>query len=184
MTAIDDKVAALIQREGGYSDNPADKGGPTNFGITEHVARAYGYAGDMRSLPYTIASSIYRIQYWTAPSFAQVNLVYDKVASELFDTGVNMGPSVASTFLQRALNVLNRGATDYPDINEDGKIGRMTLYSLEQYRVKRSNEGEVVLIELLNDYQGCRYSDIAKANPKDEGFMFGWIANRVANRNV
>ena len=30
-------VNALIEREGGYSNNPADKGGPTCFGITESV---------------------------------------------------------------------------------------------------------------------------------------------------
>jgi hypothetical protein len=41
-------IDALIEREGGYVNNPADKGGATNFGITEAVARANGYAGPMR----------------------------------------------------------------------------------------------------------------------------------------
>ena len=42
---VDRLVDALIEREGGYVDHPADKGGPTCFGITEAVARAHGYAG-------------------------------------------------------------------------------------------------------------------------------------------
>ena len=40
-------IDALIEREGGYVDHPADKGGPTCFGITEAVARAHGYRGAM-----------------------------------------------------------------------------------------------------------------------------------------
>ncbi|MGN6123997.1 MAG: glycosyl hydrolase 108 family protein, partial [Sphingomonas oligoaromativorans] len=40
-----DLIDELIQREGGYSARPADKGGPTRFGISEAVARAHGYKG-------------------------------------------------------------------------------------------------------------------------------------------
>jgi lysozyme family protein len=38
----------LIAREGRYSDHPFDRGGPTNWGITEAVARDNGYMGKMR----------------------------------------------------------------------------------------------------------------------------------------
>ena len=48
---VESMIDALIEREGGYSNHPADKGGPTCFGITEAVARAHGYAGAMRNLP-------------------------------------------------------------------------------------------------------------------------------------
>ena len=39
---LDNLVDGVIDREGGYVDNPADKGGATCFGITEAVARANG----------------------------------------------------------------------------------------------------------------------------------------------
>jgi lysozyme family protein len=42
-----DLIDALIDREGGYVNHPADRGGPTRYGITEAVARAHGYAGAM-----------------------------------------------------------------------------------------------------------------------------------------
>ena len=42
---IDRLIEALIEREGGYVNHPADRGGPTRFGITEAVARAHGYRG-------------------------------------------------------------------------------------------------------------------------------------------
>ena len=64
---------------------------------------------------------------------AIVDLVGDKLR-ELFDTGVNMGPNVASAFLQRALNALNRGARDYPDLAVDGRIGAATLAAIEAQR--------------------------------------------------
>ncbi|MEO6224401.1 MAG: glycosyl hydrolase 108 family protein, partial [Sphingomicrobium sp.] len=51
-------IGRLIDREGGYVNNPADKGGPTIFGITEAVARAQGYAGPMRTMPRAEAEAI------------------------------------------------------------------------------------------------------------------------------
>src|SRR5690349_5113750 len=48
---VDGLIDGLIEREGGYVANPADKGGPTCFGITQAVARANGYVGPMRELP-------------------------------------------------------------------------------------------------------------------------------------
>ena len=99
---VDGMIDALIEREGGYVNHPADKGGPTCFGITEAVARAHGYAGAMRNLPREDAATIYRRLYWLRPRFDQVAKRSSRVAAELFDTGVNMGPAVATTFLQRA----------------------------------------------------------------------------------
>ena len=62
-------IDALIEREGGYVNHPADKGGPTCFGITEAVARAHGYSGSMRQLPRDEAAAIYRRLYWLRPRF-------------------------------------------------------------------------------------------------------------------
>ena len=44
-------INAVIDREGRYVNHPADRGGPTCWGITEAVARAQGYDGSMRDLP-------------------------------------------------------------------------------------------------------------------------------------
>ena len=103
-------IDAVIDREGRYVNHPADRGGPTCWGITEAVARAQGYAGAMRDLPRTEAASIYRRLYWLRPGFDKIALRAPKIAAELFDTGVNMGTGTAAAFLQRALNALNRAA--------------------------------------------------------------------------
>ena len=92
-------IDEVIAREGGYSNHPADRGGPTNFGITQGVARENGYGGDMRALPGSVAEMIYRRLYWEKPGFAFVAELAPAVAEELFDTAVNMGATVAGGFL-------------------------------------------------------------------------------------
>ena len=99
---------------------PADKGGATCFGITQEVARAQGYTGPMRQLPRSEAVNIYLRLCWLRPRLGEVAKRSAHLAAELFDTGVNMGPAVAVTFLQRALTALSRGGTDYPDLTPDG----------------------------------------------------------------
>ena len=178
---LNKEVAALIAREGDYSNHPADRGGPTRWGVTEHVARAHGYDGDMRDLPRVVAADIYVRRYWVSPRFILVKDIYSRVAAELFDTGVNMGTGVAAGFLQRALNALNRGAADYPDIAVDNAIGPMTLDALRRYSARRGADGQGVLLKAIEALQGARYIEISESRPANEVFTYGWFANRIGN---
>ena len=172
-------IDAVIAREGGYSNHPADKGGPTRWGITQQVARAHGYGGDMRLFPRAEAIAVYRRIYWLRPGLDRVARHAPRIAAEMFDTGVNMGPAVAVHFLQRALNALNRGATDYPDMILDGRIGPATLTALEAFLARRKPGGETVLLKAIVALQGERYVALAETRPANEAFLYGWLANRV-----
>ena len=177
---MDGLIDALIEREGGFVDNPADKGGQTCFGITQAVARALGYAGPMRLLPRSEAAAIYRRLYWQRPRLDQVAMRSARLAAELFDTGVNMGPAVAITFLQRALTALNRNARDYPDLTPDGRIGPATMGALDTFLSLRGrSSGESVLLRALEALQGERYLRLAERRPANEAFLYGWLANRI-----
>lgn len=176
---VETLIAGLIAREGDYVDDPADRGGATRFGITEAVARAHGYAGAMRALPRTVAVEIYRARYWAGPGLDQVARRAPRLAAELFDTAVNMGPAVAIGFLQRALNALNRGARDYPDVVRDGALGPATLVALDGFLGRRGAAGERVLVKAVEALQGARYLTIAEHRPADEAFVYGWLANRL-----
>lgn len=177
---VDELIEELIEREGGFADHPADRGGPTRFGITEAVARAHGYAGAMAGLPREEAAAIYRRLYWLRPKFDQVAERCPRVAAELFDTGANMGPAVAATFLQRALTALNRGGRDYPDLVPDGRVGPVTIAALEAFlEVRGSTGGETVLLRALEALQGERYLRLAEKRPANEAFLYGWLANRI-----
>ena len=193
--AVDRLIEALIDREGGFVDHPADKGGPTCFGITGAVARAHGYAGAMRRLPRDEAAAIYRRLYWLRPRFDEVAKRSWRLAAELFDTGANMGPAVAATFLQRALTALNRGGKDYPDLVPDGRVGPVTLAALDAFLAARGSSpsvgsggdrqgtsGETVILRALEALQGERYLRLAERRPANEAFLYGWLANRIGER--
>ena len=181
--AIDALIDAVIDREGGYVNHPADRGGPTRWGITEAVARAQGYAGPMRDLPRAEAANIYRRVYWQRPAFDRVAARAPRIAAELFDTGVNMGTAIATGFLQRALNALNRTARDYPDIAVDRAIGPRTLSALDGFLKARGKGGETVLLRAMEALQGERYIALAERRPSQEAFLYGWLANRIGDAN-
>lgn len=171
----------LILIEGGYSNDPADSGGRTMYGITERVARRNGYKGNMASLPLEVAQQIYRAQYWdTLALDAVAARSRPSVAEELFDTAVNCGVAVAGTFLQRCLNALNRQEQYYSDIVADGLIGPATLGALSAYVSRRGiDQGVLVLLRMLNALQGERYIALAEKREKDEEFIYGWFLHRV-----
>jgi lysozyme family protein len=181
---VDELIEVLIEREGGYVNHPADKGGPTRFGITEAVARAHGYSGAMADLPPDEAAAIYRRLYWLRPKFDQVAKRAPRLAAELLDTGANMGPAVAATFLQRALSALNRAGKDYPDLTPDGRIGPATIDALDAFLEARGQEaGETVLLRALEALQGERYLRLAEKRPANEAFLYGWLANRIGSNS-
>lgn len=178
---IDELIEEVIAREGGYSNHPADRGGPTRWGITEAVARQHGFAGDMRVFPRDEALAIYRRLYWLRPRIADVAERAPALAAELFDTGINMGPVIAARFLQRALNALNRNEKDYPDMAVDGAIGPTTLAALGAFLDRRGPSGETVLIKAVEALQGERYLALAERRPANEALLYGWLANRIGS---
>jgi len=110
-------VAATLAYEGGFSDNPDDPGGVTNFGITKRTLEAFlGRAvsvDEMRNLSSSTAIEVYRANFWNhlrcGDLPAGVNLM-------VFDFGVNSGPATAARALQGLVSV-----------TQDGAIGRLTL---------------------------------------------------------
>jgi len=172
-------INSIIQIEGGYVNDPDDSGGETNFGITKKVAMDNHYTGDMRKMPIEIARKIYEDRYWEPLKLATIEKMSELIAEEVADTGVNMGINRAGKFLQRALTVLNNKGKIYPDLVIDGDLGAKSLRALNEYLTYRGNEGEAVLLKMLNALQGALYVELAERREKDESFIFGWFKNRV-----
>lgn len=176
---FDDLVDKIIATEGGYSNHASDAGGETRFGITHLVARRYGYRGDMKLLPLSLAKQIYKERYWNALNLSRIERVAPSIVEELLDTGVNQGVGRAAEYLQMALNAFNGQERDYMDVVVDGDIGPQTLAALRQFIERRGYDGEVVLLRALNVLQGSFYLQLSQRRKSDEDFVYGWIKNRV-----
>lgn len=172
-------IDEIIEREGGYVNDPSDSGGETNWGITAKVARAAGYKGAMKDLPRSLAFDYYCHLYWDSLKLDHVEQRSALLAEELADTAVNMGVGRAGVFLQRALNAFNNGGTDYPDLKVDGNVGMVTIDALNKFLTKRGQQGIIVMLRALNALQGAFYIDLCERRTKDEKFVFGWFLNRV-----
>lgn len=144
----------LLGHEKGYSNHPADKGGPTNWGVTQRVARANGYQGDMRDFPQSLAHTIYRQDYW-AP--CQAEALPETVRYDVFDGAVNSGVGQSVRWLQRAAGT-----------EADGKIGPGTLKAVNAL------PGAV----LAARFNGHRLMFMASL-PNWDSFSEGW-AKRIA----
>jgi len=173
--------------EGGYANDKEDRGGETYKGISR--VNFPGWKGwpviDVRKRQtkrfetllekddtlQALVLDFYKIEFWDELGLDQV---YDQtIATELFDTGVNMGTGIAAIFLQKILNVLNNNGHDYPDIKEDAKVGPVTI----GYLNKHKRPGDV--LKLLNCLQGARYVDIARVRPANEKFMRSWLTRVI-----
>lgn len=125
--AFQKALARVHMDEKGYSNNPADPGRETMWGITARVARKNGYQGEMRFMPRAIADDIYYREYWLPVRGDDIPL---HLASVLFDSAVNSGPPQAIIWLQRCLGV-----------HDDGIFGPKTLEA-----VKKANPWTLLLI--------------------------------------
>ena len=177
---IQQVIDTTIGKEGRYSNDSHDPGGETIWGITVGVAREEGYTGPMKDMPRATACQIYYSRFFLKPHFDLVYSVSPKVAEELFDTGVNMGPTYPQLWYQQWLNVFNNEGKDYADIVEDGQIGSKTIAAHKGLIAKRGQTAaDDVMLKGLNADQACRYKDIARSRTANERYEFGWIANRV-----
>lgn len=173
-------IKEVISVEGGYVNDPSDSGGETKFGITKKVAASHGFYV-VNDLTQGDAFEIYEADYWHPLILDEVlKIASEDIAAELFDTGVNTGPSRAVKFLQRSLNSLNNGGSLYPDISVDGGMGAQTLGALRGYFAKRGQRGAKTLYNVLNSMQSMFYVELSERRPKDERFNHGWQANRVS----
>lgn len=97
-----DCLTRLLKDEGGYTNNPNDSGGPTNFGITLTDYRLYinskGKAVDVRNMTVDQAKTIYKAKYWDA---LDCDTLPNGVDYTVFDYAVNSGLGRPRKALQR-----------------------------------------------------------------------------------
>ena len=136
-------VDIVLAKEGGFSNDPNDPGGATNFGITQKTLSAWledrgqsaAAIDDVKKLTRDTACEIYRTNYWNKLRCEDLPPGVDLVT---FDFGVNAGPGRSAKLLQKAV-----GAAD------DGSVGDATIAAA---RAKSPQEVVRKMSELRLDY--------------------------------
>lgn len=178
--------------EGGYVNDPVDKGGETHLGI------ARKFNGDWEGWPIIdeikkeypndfksringnerlgeLAKELFRKRYW-APIRGD-EIPDQHIANKVFDSGVNMGVGRSVKFLQTGLNLLNRNEKNYSDVAVDGKLGNATLAGIKKFLELESDKPDY-LLKLLNLQQANHYIEVMKGDSTQQRFARGWL-NRV-----
>lgn len=178
MSAFEKALAFTLGNEGGYANDPDDRGGATNLGITQGTLAAAYRDGivahnDVKRLTRDEAAEIYRARYWLA---AKCDRMPEPLCVLHFDAAVNHGTGGAGRLLQRALNSFGAGLV------VDGAVGEKTLAAL----------GHVVdgmgclhaLCEAYCDEREKYYRAIVAGNPSQKKFLNGWLNRLKRNREL
>ncbi len=144
-------IAFVLEMEGGYTNDPNDAGGETNFGICK---RDYPSL-DIKNLSIEKAKAIYQKEYWQA---CQCDSLPWPVDLCVFDTAVNEGAGEATRILQILLGV-----------KADGIIGDNTITAA----FKNPPSAKRYLTSRLS-----AYARVILAHPNDIVFADNWH-NRV-----
>lgn len=116
MKTTDDIIRDVLLKEGGYSDHPADNGGPTNYGITALTLGEWRRLGrqatrkEVQDLSIIEAKEIYLKRYVLNPGFNRIP--HEALRAQMVDFGVNSGPMLAIRWLQRAVGCPVTGVLD------------------------------------------------------------------------
>jgi lysozyme family protein len=170
MSAFDDAFEYVLKNEGTYSNDPADSGGPTMWGIIQsEYSRWLGRPAsiaDVKAITKDIAKKIYYKWYWLP---LQLDLVVSsKVAIAVFDQGVNRGIGWPPKKIQGIVGTV-----------QDGHIGPKTLAALNAMNPN-------YFITAFEPVVEKSYQDIVARRPSQRIFLRGWLnrARRLLSLRV
>ena len=156
-------IDGILKREGGFVNHPADRGGPTKFGITQATLASYwghpATMSDVQALDEATARQIYRSRFITGPGFHTIH--DDALRSLVVDMSVNHGPGKATRMLQEVLGV-----------EVDGTFGPQTaaaLVAADPFKIR---------VKLTADRVRF-YGHLISLDPSQAIFAAGWC-NRAA----
>ena len=146
------EIKKVVEREGGYVNDPVDPGGETKYGISK---KAYPNV-DIKNLTVDDAVELYKKDYWIP---AKVERLPDRLQGQYFDMVVNQGITKSGRILQRACNGKNKDK-----IKIDGKVGPNTIKATARLEPER-----------LRAYRIMEYARLAITRPELEKYYYGWV---------
>jgi len=148
-------IQNVLKHEGGKSNNKLDRGGKTNFGITQSVWTAEGNKGDVFDISKEDAIKFYK-HLWQKSKIYRFN---EELQAQLFDIIINSGYGNAANMFQRALNI----RTASGQLAQTSGFGTKTIAA-----INRLSNNQMVNIRL------GYFDDIVKNDPDQKEFLKGW----------
>lgn len=157
------KLIPIIKKwEGGYSNHPMDKGGPTMKGITLNTFKKYygedKTADDLKNITDTQWLNIFKTGYWNP--FKADSILSQSIANIVVDWAWGSGPVTAIMKVQKVLGVY-----------ADGKVGPVTLAAI-------NTEDPKELFSKIWNARKQHFEAIVKKDPTQRVFLKGWM-NRL-----
>lgn len=172
MGDFNEAVKIVFSHEGGFVDNPDDRGGPTKFGITQKTLSKFLNAtvtvNTMRDLDEATARAIYKKNYWDVMRLDEIK--DQRLCNIMMDLGVLQGTAAPVKALQRLLLDL-----EY----DDGIMGPMTINAANESKTFRDHPVDALPLWVLQDSTEDFFM-LAIKNPTQRKFLNGWI-NRVGS---
>ncbi|MDG5497165.1 glycosyl hydrolase 108 family protein [Niveispirillum sp. BGYR6] len=179
---FEELVKNIFEKEAGYSDHKNDRGGKTNYGITQYTLENYqeihgGMGKDGIFLkPEEItrdqAKEIYRNEFFYGQRMNEISNL--GVASSLIDSFVMHGPRRGWRLFQKSVNAVDNGK----NLLEDGNGGSKTIQAINEIPLSKI---EALLDENHSQRVNHVYEDIKK-KPDQKVFERGWL-NRLRSVN-
>ena len=166
-------IDGILRREGLWSNDPDDHGGPTRYGISLRYARRVGLdrdgdgdtdIDDIRLVTLDDARRMYREDFYRQPG---VDGLPEAIAPAMLDAAVNMGPPRAVMLLQ---SILDRAG--FGPVSVDGVIGPKTRAAAA---VAAQKMGPYLVNALVDERIGW-YRRLVERDPTQRRFLAGWIA--------
>ena len=150
-TAFEEIIEVVLEHEGGYVNDPHDRGGETKYGI----AKKFNPDVDIKNLTKEGAKEIYYEKYWKPSKADQVP---DRLKHIYFDMVVNFGQGGAVKVLQQS--AVSKGH----NIEVDGGIGPATIKAIQNVETDR-----------VRSYRVLKFAKIVINKPSQEKFWLGWF---------
>jgi type VI secretion system secreted protein VgrG len=167
--SFDISILYILKNEGGFVNDPADRGGATNFGITRATYQAFKgrkvSVDEIRHMPLSDAKAIYRKAYWSE----YFEVLDQGVATAIFDWSVLHGTHGARELAQETANGL--GAA----LKVDGEFGPATADAISKIDSSKFVDSYAEGIKAF-------FARLIARKPSQAKFKKGWNAraDRIA----
>lgn len=158
-------MAFVSEHEGGWSDDSADRGGATMYGISLRFLKlidedvdgdGHVTAQDIRALSYDHALDLYRRHFWEHYRLDEINHPF--IAAKAMDMFVNMRGRVAAQAIQAC----------FDGLKTDGILGSQSLQAINDEPQPGGAYHD------LGIKQAAVYHRIVRRDPSQARFIKGW----------